>query len=169
MTNTSNLTIELLSMFRWETSEWKSPVSLMSPDATISLNVNESFTNNKWTANVSLSSTEFHNDLVLPELSDKIVRAVIERCKKDIKIIQVFGESLRKNSVKRNKMQSNMFAETSYRVNLDHRYRFIVALDGTSMDNINGIYLVPSYLPSPVDGHYDSSPFYKMSCYERFN
>jgi hypothetical protein len=166
MDYTSCLTIELLSLFRWENSGWQSPVSLLTPDATLKLKAHEVCSGNRWDLDLSLGSIELHNDLVDEDLTERLVDAVIKRCKKDAKIIQIFGESLRKGAVIRSKAQSNMFYPTDFRVNFGYKYRFIVALDGTSEDKVDGVYLIPSYFPAPKDG-LESDSIYKMCCYER--
>ena len=166
MDYTSCITIELLSMFRWKESGWKSPVSLLTPDATLKLNAHETCSGHRWDLDLSLGSMELHNDLVDEALAERLVDAVIKRCKKDAKIIQIFGESLRRGAVLRSKAQSNMFYPTDFRVNFNYKYRFIVAVSGTSEDKIDGVYLIPSYFPAPKDG-LDSDSFYKMCCYER--
>ena len=166
MNYNSFITIDLLSLARWEECGWKSPVTLLVPDMTIRFGVNEFMEGNNWKVNLSVDTVTMNNDLADDSLKDRIVNAVKERCLKDIKIIQIFGESLRKGSVKRLNAQANMFADTDFRVSFNYKYRFIMALDGVSLDKLDGIYLVPSYLPVNKEG-YDKDPFYKMSCYER--
>lgn len=162
----SKLSIELMSMFRWKENGWKSPVSLMSPDMVIRFSVLRSCENNRWTVTLDTDEVIVENDLVDESLKERLVAAVKTRCSNDIKVIQIFGDSMRRGSTKRLKSQSNMFYPTNYRIDFNHAYRFIVALDGVSTSEIDGVYLVPSYLPAPAEG-YDKDSFYKMLCYER--
>lgn len=168
MDYSSCITIELMSLFRWEKSGWKAPVSLLAPDATLRLKATETCSGTRWNLDLALDSLELHNDLVDEGLADRLVDAVIKRCKKDAKIIQIFGESLRRGAVLRSKAQSNMFYPTDFRVSFSYKYRFVVALDGTAEDKVDGVYLIPSYFPAPKEG-LDSDSFYKMCCYERFS
>lgn len=166
MNYNSFITVDLLSLARWEECGWQSPVTLLTPDMTVRFGVTESMEGNSWKVNLSVDTVTMNNDLADESLKDRIVNAVKERCLKDIKIIQIFGESLRKGRVKRQSAQANMFADTDFKVSFNHRYRFIMALDGVSLEKLDGIYLVPSYLQVNKEG-YDKDPFYKMCCYER--
>ena len=160
------INVDLLSLFRWKEAGWKN-AAFMKPDLTVKLRVSESFTGNQWKVDLSIADVTVHGDLVDPSLKDRIADAVKRRCDKDIAIIRMFGDSLRRGDVKRGIAGGNMFKETGYKVSFSHLYRFVMALDGTSIDQIDGIYLVPSYLPAPVKVGYDEDPFYKMGCYER--
>ena len=162
----STITIELLSMFRWKETGWKTPVSLISPDVTIKIAAHDSCSNNRWSVQLDNAEVNLHNDLADESLKEKLVAAVKSRLTKDMKIIQIFGDSMRRGATKRLKAQANIFSETNYRIDFSHKYRFIVVLEGTSLDKLDGVYLVPSYLPAPKDG-YDEDSFYKMLCYER--
>lgn len=166
MAYSSCITIELLSMFRWKEAGWKAPVSLMSPDVTIRLAAHESCSNNNWKLDLNVESVENHNEWAEPFLQDKIVSAVMTRCQHDVKVAHIFGASLRHTYINGMK-RSNMFYPTDFRVNFNYKYRFIVALEGDSLAKLDGIYLVPSYIPAPRDG-FDADQFYKMCCYERF-
>ncbi len=166
MAYTNCLTIELLSLFRWKDTGWKSPVSLISPDATIRVGVYDSADNGRWNVNMTLDGVEIHNDWADQSLQDKIVDAVMRRCKHDAKVVQIFGESLRNiyvNGLKR----TNMFYPTYFRINSGYKYRFVVALSGESIAKLDGVYLIPAYLPAPRDG-IENNQFYKMCCFERF-
>lgn len=160
------ITVDLLSLFRWKETGWKN-TAFMKPDVTVKLQVSESFSGKQWKVNLSVSEVTVHGELADPSLKDCIADAVKRRCDKDISVIQIFGDSLRRGDVKRGMASGNMFKVTDYRVNFSHRYGFVMVLDGTSLDQLDGIYLVPSYLPAPVTVGYDEDPFYKMSCYER--
>jgi len=153
-------------MFRWKETGWKAPVSLMSPDVTIRLAAHESCSNNNWKLDLNVDSVENHNEWAEPSLQDKIVSAVMTRCQHDVKVAHIFGASLRHTYINGMK-RSNMFYPTDFRVNFNYKYRFIVALEGDSLAKLDGIYLVPSYIPAPRDG-FDADQFYKMCCYERF-
>ena len=166
MAYTSCITIELLSMFRWKETGWKAPVSLVSPDVTIRLAAHESCANNNWKLDLSVASVDNHNEWADPSLQDKIVAAVMKRCQHDVKVVRIFGASLRNTYINGMK-RSNMFYPTDFRVNFNYKYRFIVALEGETYEKLDGIYLVPSYIPAPRDG-FDAEQFYKLCCYERF-
>ena len=166
MAYSSCITIELLSMFRWKETGWKAPVSLISPDVTIRLAAHESCSNNQWKLDLDVASVEIHNEWAEPSLQNKIVDAVMKRCQHDVKVAHIFGSSLRHTYINGMK-RSNMFYPTDFRVNFNYKYRFIVALEGESLANLDGIYLVPSYIPAPRNG-FDAEQFYKLCCYERF-
>ena len=162
----SYINIDLVSLFRWKETGWKNTV-FMKPDVTVTLRVSESYSGKRWKVDTALSSVTVDGDLVDPSLKDRIADAVKRRCDKDLTVIQIFGDSLRRGDVKRGMAGGNMFKPTDYKVNFNHRYGFVMALDGVSIDKVDGIYLVPSYLPAPVNVGYDEDPFYKMCCYER--
>jgi hypothetical protein len=166
MAYTNCITIELLSLYRWKETGWKCPVSYVSPDVTVHLCIYESADNGQWKVNMTVDSVDVHNDWADSALQDKVVDAVVKRCKHDAKVVQIFGQSLRHAYVHGLK-RTNMFYPTDFRVNNHYKYRFIVALEGESLDKLDGVYLIPAYLPAPRDG-IENNQLYKMCCFERF-
>ena len=168
----TDLTVTLLSMFRWKECGWKHHPELIKPDITLHISSSECMdAHGRITLAMSVKGVEVHNELVDESYKDKLVDAVLRRCKKDFKVLETFGGMLKSNAITRTGSlgSGNMFASTDYKVNFQHVYSFIIALDADEDGGVKGVYLVPSSLPAPVDKGYDEDPFYKMSCYERFN
>jgi len=166
----TTITVNLVSLFRWQDSGWKKSPSQMKPDFTVRIATSECMDAHKRiTLNMSVKDIELHSELADESIKDKLANAVVARCQKDFKVIDLFGGQLRNGVVRRKGSMGsgNMFTETNYMVNFQHVYTFVVALD-VADGVVNGVYLVPSSIPAPVDKAYDEDPFYKMCCYERF-
>ncbi len=170
MDYSSCIIIELLSMFHWKDTGWKVPVDLIEPDLTIRLSAHESMTNGNWNVNISVAEVTENNEWADESFKEKVINAVVSRCNRDLKAIQIINK-LGGNVAAVGALKSNMFYPTDCKVNFSYKYRFIVAMDGESLENISGVYLVPSYYPSPKDG-FDVDPIYgdlyKRSCYVGF-
>ena len=165
----SDITVNLVSAFRWKDSGWKRP-DMLRPDMTVVIKTHECLDAHKRiTIGMDLGTVTVHGELSDPSLEQGLASAVLDRCRKDFKVLETFGGRLRSDTVRRNgsPWSGNMFADTDYLVNFQHVYTFMVALDSND-SGVTGAYLVPSFLPAPVDSAYDEDPFYRMSCYERF-
>lgn len=166
-----HITVNLVSFFRWQSSCHKNRPENLLPDMVVKINTVDTVSpNGMFGLEMSLDHVDFLSELadnVDLDIGQKIAEAVLKRCKKDFKVVQMFGAMLRGKGNTRTGVygSGNMFSSTDFKVNMDKPYTFVVALEGTG-DQIDGVYLVPSTVPAPEDS-YDTEPFYKMSCFER--